>query len=376
MATDTLLRLDRVSKIFDSGTIGLDNVTLDIDHGEFVSLLGPSGCGKTTSLRVMAGFEAPTSGRVLLDGKDITALRPYDRPLNTVFQDYALFPNMNVAENVGFGLSLRKLRPAETDRKVNEALDLVGLTDKIDAHVSMLSGGQRQRVALARALVCSPRVLLLDEPLSALDANLREQMQIELKRLQSRLGTTFVMVTHDQSEALSISDRIVVLNRGRIEQIASPAELYDAPATRFVADFIGTMNVLDAEVLEASPECVRVSAGPMILEVPAECAATAPARGSSTLVCIRPEELTVQTFPSDETVSAQVTSTVFYGPMLRLFVEIAGGRRLMIDLGRRRSAETFATGTTVHIRPIRGAGRLLSKDQVKGHAEVSTSSAD
>jgi spermidine/putrescine transport system ATP-binding protein len=376
MATDPLLRLDGVSKIFDSGTIGLDNVTLDIDHGEFVSLLGPSGCGKTTSLRVMAGFEAPTRGRVLLDGTDITALRPYDRPLNTVFQDYALFPHMNVAENVGFGLSLRKLRPAETERKVKEALELVGLSDKIDARVSMLSGGQRQRVALARALVCAPRVLLLDEPLSALDANLREQMQIELKRLQSRLGTTFVMVTHDQSEALSISDRIVVLNRGRIEQIASPAELYDSPSTRFVADFIGTMNVLDAEVLEATSEYVRISTGPMILEVPAECAAAAPSRGSPTLVCIRPEELTVQTSPSDGTVAAQITSTVFYGPMLRLFVEIAGGQRLMIDLGRRRSAETFATGTTVHIRPIRGAGRILGKEHAKGHAEVSASSAD
>ncbi|MFA5956724.1 ABC transporter ATP-binding protein [Hyphomicrobium sp.] len=361
MATDPLLRLDGVSKVFDGGTIGLDNVTLDIAHGEFVSLLGPSGCGKTTSLRVMAGFESPTSGRVLLDGKDITDLRPYDRPLNTVFQDYALFPHMNVSENVGFGLSLRKLPAAEADKKVKEALELVGLSDKIRARVSMLSGGQRQRVALARALVCSPRVLLLDEPLSALDANLREQMQIELKRLQSRLGTTFIMVTHDQAEALSISDRIVVLSRGRIEQIASPSELYDAPTTRFVADFIGSMNVLDAEVLETTAEGVRVSAGPMIVDIPAECATAAPPRGASTLICIRPEELTVQTFPSEHTVAAQITSTVFYGPMLRLFVEISGGQKLMIDIGRRRSTETFDAGTTVYVRTIRGAGRVLGQ---------------
>jgi len=362
MATNSLLRLDGVSKVFDTGTVGLDNVTLDIAHGEFISLLGPSGCGKTTSLRVMAGFEAPTGGRVLLDGKDITALRPYDRPLNTVFQDYALFPHMNVAENVGFGLSLRKLPAGDAKKKIAEALDLVGLADKINARVSMLSGGQRQRVALARALVCSPRVLLLDEPLSALDANLREQMQIELKRLQSRLGTTFVMVTHDQAEALSISDRIVVLNRGRIEQIASPSELYDAPATRFVADFIGSMNVLDAEIVEATTTGVRVAAGSMILEVPAECVRATPGRGEPVLVCVRPEELTAHPDATDNTVAAQILSTVFYGPTLRLFVETNAGQKLMIDMGRRRSTETFDAGATVHVRPVRGSGRLLDKD--------------
>ncbi len=247
------------------------------------------------------------------------------------------------------------------ERKFKEALDLVGLGEKIRARVSMLSGGQRQRVALARALVCAPRVLLLDEPLSALDANLREQMQIELKRLQSALGTTFVMVTHDQAEALSISDRIVVLNRGKIEQIASPAELYDAPATRFVADFIGTMNVLDAKVLESAPECVRIRAGEMILEVPVDCAGAPRQPGASALVCIRPEELTVPAFPSEHTVAAQITSTVFYGPMLRLFVDIAGGQKMMIDIGRRRSTETFDAGTTVYIRAIQGAGRILGK---------------
>ncbi|RVA69098.1 ATP-binding cassette domain-containing protein, partial [Mesorhizobium sp. M7A.F.Ca.AU.001.01.1.1] len=227
MAPDPLVRLQAVSKIFPGGIVGLDAVDLDIISGEFITLLGPSGCGKTTSLRVIAGFESPSSGKVLLDGRDITALRPFDRPVNTVFQDYALFPHMNVAENVGFGLSLRKLSGAEQAKRTGEALDMVGLADKLGARVSELSGGQRQRVALARAIVCEPRVLLLDEPLSALDAHLREQMQVELKRLQSRLGTTFVMVTHDQTEALSISDRIVVMNKGRIEQIAPPATLYD-----------------------------------------------------------------------------------------------------------------------------------------------------
>ncbi|WP_292634124.1 ABC transporter ATP-binding protein, partial [Mesorhizobium sp.] len=246
MAPDALVRLQKVSKVFPGGIVGLDSVDLDIAPGEFLTLLGPSGCGKTTSLRVIAGFESPTSGNVLLEGRDITGLRPFDRPVNTVFQDYALFPHMDVAANVGFGLSLRKMSGTEQAKRIREALDMVGLADKLRARVSELSGGQRQRVALARAIVCEPRVLLLDEPLSALDAHLREQMQVELKRLQSRLGTTFVMVTHDQTEALSISDRIVVMNKGRIEQIAAPATLYDRPATRFVASFIGTMNLLQS----------------------------------------------------------------------------------------------------------------------------------
>ncbi len=185
MAPDMLVRLDKVSKLFPGGIVGLDAVDLKIAEGEFLTLLGPSGCGKTTSLRVIAGFESPTSGNVLLEGRDITGLRPFDRPVNTVFQDYALFPHMDVAANVGFGLSLRKLSGSEQARRVGEALEMVGLADKLRARVAELSGGQRQRVALARAIVCEPRVLLLDEPLSALDAHLREQMQVELKRLQS-----------------------------------------------------------------------------------------------------------------------------------------------------------------------------------------------
>ena len=206
---------------------------------------------------------------MLLEGRDITALRPFDRPVNTVFQDYALFPHMNVAENVGFGLSLRKLSGAEQKKRVAAALDMVGLAEKLDARVSELSGGQRQRVALARAIVCEPRVLLLDEPLSALDAHLREQMQVELKRLQSRLGTTFVMVTHDQTEALSISDRIVVMNKGRIEQIAPPAMLYDRPATTFVASFIGTMNLLRSRFVGRDGDRLHFLADALRLEAPA-----------------------------------------------------------------------------------------------------------
>ena len=231
MAPDPLVRLEAVSKVFPGGIVGLDAVDLDIAQRRV-----PDACSaRRAAARPPACASSPASkarraASVLLEGRDITALRPFDRPVNTVFQDYALFPHMNVAENVGFGLSLRKaLRVAEQRKRVAEALDMVGLADKLGARVSELSGGQRQRVALARAIVCEPRVLLLDEPLSALDAHLREQMQVELKRLQARLGTTFVMVTHDQTEALSISDRIVVMNKGRIEQIAPPAALYDRP---------------------------------------------------------------------------------------------------------------------------------------------------
>src|SRR5262245_28519539 len=267
--TDALLRLKSVRKEFAGGIVGLDTIDLDIAPGEFLTLLGPSGCGKTTTLRVIAGFESPTEGRVLLDGRDITALRPYDRPVNTVFQDYALFPHMDVADNVGFGLSLRKIAPAARRKRVREALEMVGLADKIAARVSELSGGQRQRVALARALVCEPRMLLLDEPLSALDAHLREQMQVELKGLQARLGTTFVMVTHDQTEALSISDRIAVMNKARIEQIAAPATLYDRPATKFVAGFVGTMNLFEARFAGSQADGLRFMAGGLALSVPA-----------------------------------------------------------------------------------------------------------
>jgi spermidine/putrescine transport system ATP-binding protein len=354
MAPDPLLRLEGVSKVFPGGIVGLDAVDLDISQGEFLSLLGPSGCGKTTSLRVVAGFEQPSAGRVLLDGRDITGLRPYDRPVNTVFQDYALFPHMDVAENVGFGLSLRRLGSAETGRKVRAALDLVGLADKIEARVSALSGGQRQRVALARAIVCEPRVLLLDEPLSALDAHLREQMQVELKRLQAQLGTTFIMVTHDQTEALSISDRIVVMNRGRIEQIASPAELYDTPATRFVASFIGTMNVLECRLVERRPGAVVAAAGPLSFEAVASAADTAPGGGDVT-IGIRPEDVLIDPGGAP----ARVVGTVFHGRILRTHAELPDGTALTIDTPRSELSASHLAGETIHLRIRPRSARML-----------------
>jgi spermidine/putrescine transport system ATP-binding protein len=344
---DPLLTLSAVRKEFPGGVIGLDSIDLDIQPGEFLSLLGPSGCGKTTTLRVIAGFESPTTGALKLDGRDITPLRPYDRPVNTVFQDYALFPHMDVSENIEFGLALRKMPAVERRKRVASALDMVGLADKVKARVLELSGGQRQRVALARAIVCEPRVLLLDEPLSALDAHLREQMQVELKRLQSGLGTTFVMVTHDQTEAMSISDRIVVMNKGRIEQTASPAELYDRPKTRFVAGFIGTMNILPARFIGISDGQMRFETDGLRIGVPAEDGVV-PMTGQTATVGVRPEDL-IAGEPGPTAIPASVTSVVFHGKTLRVHAEIGARTGIVIDMPRQGENAACRPGTILHI---------------------------
>ena len=351
---DALLELSAVRKTFPGGVIGLDSIDLDIVQGEFLTLLGPSGCGKTTTLRVIAGFETPTSGRLLLDGRDITGLRPYDRPVNTVFQDYALFPHMNVAENVDFGLSLRKLPANERRKRVADALDLVGLADKIGARVLELSGGQRQRVALARAIVCEPRVLLLDEPLSALDAHLREQMQMELKSLQARLGTTFVMVTHDQTEALSISDRIVVMHKGRIEQVATPAELYDRPATKFVAGFIGTMNLLPARYLGREWNALRFESDGLRFGIAAEDH-PAMETGVETTVGIRPEDFIVVPDGAPDSFAAEVSSVVFHGKALRVHARAGAETKIVVDLPRQGEGRDTRQGTILNVALRPGA---------------------
>ena len=246
-ASVPVVRLDHVTKRFGHVT-AVDDVTLDVQAGEFLTLLGPSGSGKTTCLRMVAGFERPTEGRVWLSGRDVTTAPPFDREVNTVFQDYALFPHMTVEQNVAYGLLVGGVAKAERRRRVAEALETVRLPDYGPRKPAQLSGGQRQRVALARALVNRPQVLLLDEPLAALDRKLREQMQLELKSLQREVGITFVLVTHDQDEALSMSDRVVVFDAGHIQQIGSPSEVYERPQNPFVADFIGTSNLVDGEV--------------------------------------------------------------------------------------------------------------------------------
>ena len=243
--TSAAIKLQNVTKIFDGKVVAVDQVTLDIAAGEFFALLGPSGCGKTTSLRMIAGFETPDSGRVHVGGRDITDVAVHQREMGMVFQSYALFPHRTVAENVAFGLRMRSVPKPDIARRVAAALALVALTGLEERKPGQLSGGQQQRVALARALVVEPPVLLCDEPLGALDRKLRQQMQFELKELQKRLGVTLVFVTHDQEEALAMSDRIAVMNKGKVEQVGSPTEIYERPRTRFVADFIGEINLLD-----------------------------------------------------------------------------------------------------------------------------------
>ena len=236
---ENIIELKHITKNFDDNFTAVDDFNLEVQRGEFVTFLGPSGCGKTTTLRMIAGFEMPTEGEILLNGKDISKLPPNKRPINTVFQRYALFPHLNIYDNIAFGLKLKKLPKAEIEKKVKKALEMVDLEGFEDRRVQTLSGGQQQRIAIARSLVNEPEILLLDEPLGALDLKMRKEMQLELKEMHERLGITFIYVTHDQEEALTMSDKIVVMSEGRIQQIGTPEDIYNEPKNAFVADFIG-----------------------------------------------------------------------------------------------------------------------------------------
>jgi len=285
-----MVELKGVTKRFDGHT-AVSGVDLEIRAGEFLTLLGPSGCGKTTLLRMISGFETPTEGAIFLEGVDVTDVPPYRRNVNQVFQSYALFPHLSVWDNVCFGLKMKKVPKAEMEERVGQALEMVAMGGMEKRKPSALSGGQRQRVALARAIVCRPKVLLLDEPLSALETKLRQNMQIELKRLQQKLGITFVFVTHDQEEALTMSDRIAVVNKGRIEQIGGASEIYHSPRTTFVANFIGEANIFTAEVIAQTPDAAKVLLeGKIELEVNGR---QLPENAKSVLISIRPEKVHV-----------------------------------------------------------------------------------
>jgi putative spermidine/putrescine transport system ATP-binding protein len=303
------VRLERVVKRFGS-VVAVDGIDLDVREGEFFSMLGPSGSGKTTCLRMIAGFEEPTEGRIFLAGEDVSRLAPYDRDVNTVFQDYALFPHMTVEDNVAYGLMVGKVPRAERRERVAGALEMVRLPEYGDRTPAELSGGQRQRVALARALVMRPTVLLLDEPLGALDLKLRHQMQIELKHIQRSVGITFIYVTHDQEEALTMSDRLAVFSQGRIEQIGSPAEVYERPATGFVAGFVGVSNVLSGDVAKAIS-------------------------GDAHAFTIRPEKIAMVAADApvgadDYTATGHVTEVVYLGATTRYTVELDLGGDLVV----------------------------------------------
>lgn len=305
-----LIDLQNLKKEFD-GTPVLRGISLSIKRREFVTLLGPSGCGKTTTLRIIGGFEQPDSGDVFFDGKRLNDVPPYQREINTVFQRYALFPHLNVAENIAFGLHIKKLDRADIKRKTAEMLELVGLRGFENRDVTSLSGGQQQRVAIARALVCEPRVLLLDEPLGALDLKLRKDMQIELKRIQQRTGITFIYVTHDQEEALTMSDRVVVMNHGVIQQVGSPTDIYNEPVNAFVADFIGESNIIDGVMLE---DCKVEFCGRTF-----ECVDKGFETNAPVDVVIRPEDLKI-VYAGDGLLQGVVESIVFKGVHYEMMV--------------------------------------------------------
>jgi spermidine/putrescine transport system ATP-binding protein len=322
-----MIEINAVTKRFGSFT-AVDDISLHIKAGEFITLLGPSGCGKTTLLRMLSGFETPDAGFIRIGEEDVTHLAPYRRNVNQVFQSYALFPHMSVRDNIGFGLRMQKVPEAESRARIEEVVSLVALQGFEDRKPHQLSGGQRQRVALARAIVPRPSVLLLDEPLSALDAKLRVQMQFELKRLQKHLGITFVFVTHDQEEALTMSDRIAVFNKGRLEQLGTATEIYHQPRTAFVADFIGEANLLRAELVARNGTTVRVRVeGGLELVLALD---RWPADADSALVSVRPEKVHVSKSPisAENVFEARVTDEVFTGALDRLSLEcITGGTR-------------------------------------------------
>jgi spermidine/putrescine transport system ATP-binding protein len=351
------VQLVGLTKRFDE-QVAVDGINARIEGGEFFSLLGPSGCGKTTTLRMIAGFERPTEGQIVLDGVDVSSVPPHERNVHTVFQNYALFPHLNVFDNIAFGLRRRKVARDEVRRRVDESIELVELGGLGARKPQQLSGGQQQRVALARALVLRPAVLLLDEPLGALDAKIRKQLRLELKALQEEVGITFVFVTHDQEEALSMSDRVAVMNAGRIEQIGSPAAVYEDPASVFVADFLGISNLMDADpVAWGDGECsVRIGESTLRARC-GEVTARGPVR-----VVARPErlELLAHGAQRDNCLVGMVERTVYVGASLQVIVRLPIGATVQVSIANTGGADDYSQGTPVCVHVPAQALRVLS----------------
>jgi spermidine/putrescine transport system ATP-binding protein len=347
--------LDLVKRFGD--VVAVAGIDLAISSGEFFSLLGPSGCGKTTTLRLIGGFERPTSGRILLDGVDMAHTPPHRRNVNTVFQSYALFPHLNVGDNVAFGLRFHNVSAEERRRQVADVLTLVHLAGFQERKTNQLSGGQQQRVALARALILNPAVLLLDEPLGALDAKLRKALQIELKALQEEIGITFIYVTHDQEEALTMSDRIAVMSEGKIEQIGPPKQVYEEPQSVYVADFLGVSNLMDAvaEGGNGAGSC-RVRLGESVLD---SAVGDTGARGPVKVV-IRPERVLIEErgAPGSNAVPGMVERVVYVGPVIQMIVRLAPGESIQAMVPNRGGGQ-FAQGTPVMVRMPPDALRIL-----------------
>ena len=357
------IQLEELTKAFGEH-LAVAGISLDMPAGEFFTLLGPSGCGKTTTLRMIAGFERPTSGRIMLDGSDVARVPPHQRNVNTVFQSYALFPHLDVAKNVAFGLKYHKLDKRERAKRVGEALELVNLTEYAQRKADQLSGGQQQRVALARALVLRPQVLLLDEPLGALDAQLRKSLQVELKALQAELGITFVFVTHDQEEALTMSDRIAVMSKGVVEQAASPREIYEEPQTVFVADFLGVSNLLAAEAIGHEGGACAVRIGDRVFHCRQ---GEIDARGD-VKVMIRPERIVIEPHSEtgDERLPGIVERSVFLGGSHEVHVRVLGGELLKATVANdgRDVPVSLEPGAAVSLRLPPDALRVLRPSEV------------
>ena len=359
VAGDVFVRLSNVSKRFDRETTVVNDLSLEIEQGRFVTLLGPSGCGKTTTLRLIAGFETPTAGTIVIDGEDVTLKLPHERCVNTVFQSYALFPHMNVYDNIAFGLKMKGVRKDEIRSRVSEMLRMVRMEGFESRIPSQLSGGQMQRVAIARAVINNPKVLLLDEPLGALDLKLRKQMQLELKRLQRKLGITFLFVTHDQEEALSMSDTIVVMRNGTVEQTGAPEELYERPKNAFVAGFLGETNIIEGRI-----RAVEETEAVLVLEQE-ERSFRIPnpgyAPGEACSLSVRPERIRLTSSPDDgeSWLRCTVRERIYSGSLVRTIATTVAGKDILVDESleqRSRSTdggEIFAAWKPEHAVPIR-----------------------
>lgn len=365
---NVIVRLNEVEKEFD-GVKVVKKLSLDIKEGEFLTLLGPSGCGKTTTLRMIAGFSEATSGQIMLEGVDVSGLKPNERNVNTVFQNYALFPHMNVEDNIAFGLVEKKVPKAEIKERVSEMIKLVQLEGLEKRKPAQMSGGQKQRVAIARALINKPRVLLLDEPLGALDLKLRKQMQLELKHLQQKLGITFVYVTHDQEEALTMSDRIAVMHEGVMEQIGTPDEVYNHPKTKFVASFVGESNILESYVRSVDGDLLHID-----LEA-GKAALHAKGFGVEEMIyiCVRPENVMLSATPVDHfSIRGKIIEHIFAGSVVKTEVELLTGQVLKVSSHPNDEHMEVGKRVYVHWRPKDAIIVHTVEDQIYNVIEQTT----
>ena len=364
---DVIVRIADVDKSFDGERV-VKKLNLDVERGEFLTMLGPSGCGKTTTLRMIAGFEVPTLGQIFLEGEDVDDKKPNERNVNTVFQNYALFPHMNVFDNIAFGLVEKKVKKDEIRRRVEEMIRLVQLDGMEKRMPSQMSGGQKQRVAIARALVNRPKVLLLDEPLGALDLKLRKQMQGELKALQRRLGITFIYVTHDQEEALTMSDRIAVMNRGRLEQVGTPEEVYNHPETKFVADFIGESNIIEGYVEDMTEDSIEVTMESGKAVIPE----TGYRMEEMVYLCIRPENLKISTEPKEGfRFRGQVREHIFIGSTNKTMIEMPNGQMLKSVTPAEDELVPVGTAVNVYWNPGKAVVMRTKEEQIYNVIEQS-----